>query len=461
MTDWTPDPLLLSRPAYLSLAEQFVRAIESGLLSPGTRLIPHRRLADDLGLSTQTVSRAYEELSRRGLIAGEIGRGSFVLRSGQEVQQPYLPERMGELIDLSILKPVTETMHLERLRAGFGWLAENLSSLSALSFRPNNVLPRHRVVASDWLARGGVEVAPTNILITNGATAAITAALMGVVRTGAALAVESLTHHTLMPLCTYLGVHLEGVDMDGEGMVPAALDELCRRVAIRAIFLQPSIINPLAAMMGPDRRAELVAVARRHDLAIIENDILNVMVPDRPAPFVTLAPERVLHINGFTKITVPGLRLAYLTAPDRYVAAVANRHLVSNWMVTPPMVELLSHWLTDGTAQELILWQRRAIADRHLVAQEMLAGLPYLAHSHSLHVWLPLPEGRDEADFVQECRLRGVAVAAGTAFRATERQKRDAVRISLCSSRVEELRAGLGVVGSILRESPEALLAPI
>jgi DNA-binding transcriptional MocR family regulator len=148
MTNWIPDPSTLSRPAYLSLAEQFARAIEGGTLPVGTRLMPHRRLADLLGLSVQTVSRAYDELIRRGLIAGEVGRGSFVLGPGAEARQPYLPERSGKTIDLSILKPVVESMHLERLREGFAWLADNLAAPSALSFRPNMVMPHHRAVAA-------------------------------------------------------------------------------------------------------------------------------------------------------------------------------------------------------------------------------------------------------------------------------------------------------------------------
>ncbi|MDZ7908766.1 MAG: PLP-dependent aminotransferase family protein [Gemmobacter sp.] len=275
MTNWKPDPRTLARPAYLSLAEQFARAIESGALPVGGRLMPHRKLADDLGLSVQTVSRAYEELIRRGLIAGEVGRGSFVLGAGAEARQPYLPERPGEVVDLSILKPVAEPLHLERLRQGFGWLAEHLASASALSFRPNTVLPQHRATAADWLNRIGIPAEAQNIAITNGATPAITAALMGV---GAArfegLLPEALTHHTLMPLCSYLGLHLEGVAMDGQGMLPAALDEVARRGLIRAVYLQPNVINPLACQMGADRRGELVELARRHDLAIIENDIL-------------------------------------------------------------------------------------------------------------------------------------------------------------------------------------------
>ena len=133
MTNWIPDPAALARPAYLSLAEQFARAIERGALPAGARLVPHRKLADALGLSVQTVSRAYDELIRRGLITGEVGRGSFVLGPGAEARQPYLPERPGEVIDLSILKPVVEAMHLDRLREGFLWLGENLAASSAMS----------------------------------------------------------------------------------------------------------------------------------------------------------------------------------------------------------------------------------------------------------------------------------------------------------------------------------------
>lgn len=461
MTNWMPDPANLTRPAYLSLAEQFARAIETGTLPVGARLTPHRKLADALGLSVQTVSRAYDELIRRGLIAGEVGRGSFVLGPGAEARQPYLPERPGKVIDLSILKPVVEAMHLDRLREGFAWLAENLAAPSALSFRPNMVMPHHRAVAVEWLQRQGIPAEAQGIALTNGATPAITAAVMSVAPPGSVVAAEALTHHTLMPLCAYLGLHLEGVAMDEWGMLPVALDEAARKGAIRAVYLQPNVINPLGMAMPSDRRAELVEVTRKHDLAIIENDILNVMIPDRAPTFAALAPERTLHICGFTKITVPGLRMAYLHAPSRHATAMANRHLVANWMATPPMADLLSHWVTDGTVADLAAWQARAMVDRHSVAAEVLGPAMPVCHGNSLHLWLPLPENWTEEVFVAQAQHRGVAVAAGNAFRASERWRREAIRISLGSTRTEELRSGLSTVAAMLADVPEVLLPTI
>jgi DNA-binding transcriptional MocR family regulator len=461
MTNWRPDISQLRRPAYLSLAEQIARAIQEGLLSNGTRLPTHRKLADDLKLSVQTVSRAYDELIRRGLISGEIGRGSFVQTRAKEPEPPYLPERLGELVDLSILKPVCEQIHLERMREAFGWLAENLPSSSALSFRPNMVFPRHRSVAAEWLARCGVDISPLNINVTNGATSGMTVALMSVAPPGSTIATEAISHHTLVPLSTYLGLHLEGLPIDRDGMIPEALDDACRKGVIRAVFLQPSVINPTATLMSSGRREALAEVARRHDIAIIENDILGPLVENRPPPLAAFAPERTLYITSFTKITVPGLRIGYLAAPDRYVAAVANRHLVSNWMATPSIAEIATRWVTDGTAMELVNWQRRALAGRHAIAEETLGNLAYHSHPQSLHIWLPLPEGHLEEGFVSQARLRGVAMAPGSSFRTLDQGWQPAVRISLGSTTEGELRAGLGTVAALASGGPEALLLAI
>jgi DNA-binding transcriptional MocR family regulator len=461
MTNWKPDPTTLNRPAYLSLAEQFVRAIESGALGVGSRLMPHRKLADSLGLSVQTVSRAYEELTRRGLINGEIGRGSFVLGPASDARQPYLAERPGEVIDLSILKPAVGALHHDRLRQGFAWLAENLSASSALSFRPNMVMPHHCMVAAAWLTQHGIATEPSCVTITNGATPAINAALMSVAPPGSSIAVEALTHHILAPLCNYLGLHLEGVRMDADGMLPTALDEVARRGHLRAIYLQPNVINPLATLMPLDRRKELVETARRYDLSIIENDILNIMVPDRPPAFATLAPERTLYICGFTKITIPGLRLAYLASPPRLSTAVSNRHLVTNWMATPPMVDLLSHWIEDGTVTDLSLWQRTAMQDRHLLAQEVLGANMPACHPNSLHLWLNLPGGWTEETFVEQARSRGVAVAAGQAFRVSDKAKQPAIRIALGSTLTDDLRRGLEILQTMLAAEPEIFLPSI
>lgn len=461
MTIWSPDSALLRRPAYLSLADQFARAIHEGLLATGERLPTHRRLADDLGLSVQTVSRAYEELIRRGLAHGEIGRGTFVQSARREPQPPYLPERLGEVIDLSILKPVCETMHHERLKEALSWLGRELPTSSALSFRPNMVFPRHRAIAVEWLRLCGLEVSAQNVSLTNGATSGMTVALMSVAPPGSTVVTEAVGHHTLVPLARYLGFNLVGLETDRDGIRPEALQEACARGDVRALFIQPSVINPTATLMSLERREALVDIARRCDIAVIENDVLGPLIADRPPPIAALAPERTLYVTSFTKTTVPGLRIGYLVAPDRFVAAVANRHLVSNWMATPMVAEIASKWVRDGTAVELVDWQRRALRRRQEVAAEVLAGLSYRAHPDGMHLWLELPEGRNEESFVAQARLQNVAIAPGASFRIASTPARPAARISVGSTSEDELRTGLGIVARLLQGEDEHLLLAI
>jgi DNA-binding transcriptional MocR family regulator len=130
-------------------------------------------------------------------------------------------------------------------------------------------------------------------------------------------------------------------------------------------------------------------------------------------------------------------------------------------MATPMVAEIASKWVSDGTAMELVRWQRQAVRRRLDIASEVLDGVAFRAHRDGLHIWLPLPDGRAEQDFVAQARLQSVAIAPGASFRIAEEAQQPAVRISLGSTTESELRAGLGVVNRLLLADPEHLLLAI
>ena len=213
--------------------------------------------------------------------------------------------------------------------------------------------------------------------------------------------------------------------------------------------------------MGAKRRAALVAIARRHELLIIENDVLGPLLAERLPPFAALAPERTLYFTSFTKCVMPGLRTGYLVAPDRLTAAVANRHLVTSWIATPLIAEIATRWVEDGTALELVLWQRAALTRRQTVAAGILDGIRYASHPEGLHIWLPLPPARKEDEFVSHARLQGVAIAPGASFVTSPSVRSPAVRISVGSTSEADMRAGLAIVANLVRSDPEPVLLAI
>ncbi len=461
MTNWSPNRRALKRPVYRSLINLIARAVETGELARGTRLPTHRDLADRLSVSVQTVSRAYEELIRRGLIVGEVGRGTFVRPDGPDMATPFITEsRPGTLLDLSILKPVGDALHVERMQAALAALRDDLPLSTLFSFRPSLAPQRYRELAVEWLRYCGLRAAPDAIHLTNGATPGLTVALMAAARPGELVATEAIGHHMLRPLANYLGFRLKALPIDDDGIDPAGFEQACGEKQIKALFVVPSAANPTVAMVGAARRAAIVEIARRHDVQIIENDAWGPLVEDRPPPFASLAPERTFYVTSFTKCAMPGLRVGYLVVPEARIGAVANRHLVTNWSATSLIAEIASRWVADGTAWELLEWQRVALSARNAIASAVLGDLARRQHPNSLHIWLPLPPAWGEADFVAQVRQHNVAIAPGATFAAEASVETAAVRVSVGSTTAAELRRGLEVVSRVYRAEPEpALLA--
>lgn len=461
MSIWPPEPGSLKRPAYRSLAQSIIEAIEAGELKPGTRLPTHRALSYDLGLSVQTVSRAYEELTRMGIVEGEVGRGSFVRGGPPDARMPWHRlARSEEVIDCSMLVPVTGEIHATRMAATLSELAADLPATSLFSFRPRATLEAHCAHALAWLARCGLETTADQILPTNGNTSAMTVALMTAAMPGDLIVTEEMGHHTLQSLTNTLGLRLGGIAMDREGVLPDAFAQACEASQVKALFLLPSGLNPTTATMSLERREAIAAVAREHDVWIIENDAWGPIQSRRPPPIASLAPERTFYFTGLTKCLLPGLRIAWLVVPDTLSAAARTRHLVTSWMATPLMAEIAARWLADGTALELLNWQRGRLARRNAIAVRILEGIDFCATPNGLHIWLPISQTWREEAFVTHARHGGVAIAAGANFAYRVPQPVQGVRISLGAGSEQDIEQGLKVVARLARSTPEpALLA--
>jgi DNA-binding transcriptional MocR family regulator len=361
-----------------------------------------------------------------------------------------------------MLKPVMDDIHREAMEAALADFGPELAAPLLFSFRPNVALARHRRAAASWLERCGVVVTnQDNVLPTNGATPAITTALLTALRPGDILATEAIGHHTLRPLARHLGIVLRPIPLDEEGMNPAALDDAARDPHVKAVFLMPNGAGPTAAVMSAARRKDIVEVAARHDLAIIENDALGPLIEQADPPLSALAPERCLYITSFTKCVMPGLRAGYLVLPDRMVAAAANRHLVTSWMATPLIAEIAARWVEDGTAWRLTSWQRHALEERQMLAAGMLDRSDASYRPSGMHVWLPLPDHWTVDEFVGQARLQHVALAPGHAFAMTDDIEVNAVRVCCGGVSEADLTKGLTILSRLLKSEPEPTLLAI
>ena len=454
MPSWTPDITGRTGPRYLAIADCLAEAVDCGHLEPGVRLPTHRDLAEQLGLTVGTVTRAYAEAERRGLARGEVGRGTFVCDPAERRR----PEAGDHLIDLSLNLPLYAedpdlAGALRRLQK-----RRDLSSL--LSYQPFAGDQRHRQAGADWIARHGLDAAPDHVLVTGGAQHAITVALAALARAGDTVLTEELTYPGLKTAASLLGLRTAPVAMDDEGLRPDDLERAAKATGARVLYCMPTLHNPTTTTMTAARRRAVAEVARRRDLVVIEDDVHGLLAEDAPAPLATLAPERTIYIASTSKVLAGGLRVAYVAAPGDLMEALAFAVAASLWALPALSLEVAAGWIADGTADRVTERKRREAAARQALAHDILPAGRYRTAGRSYFLWLELPPPWRADRFVRAARDRGVVVSSAEAFTAGEGDPRAAVRVSLSAPGDRaEVADGLRALADVLEHGPSPAAA--
>jgi len=455
MTMWLPRLENRPGPRYLRIAAALREDITSGTLPPGAQLPTHRDLAEALGVTVGTVSRAYAEAARQNLISGEVGRGTYVRGEARRDDTFPAPSEPDEgTIDLSMTRPVVDVQQLD-LEAALIELARSPEIGRYFDYQPNVGLYAHRRTAAEWLARRGLATSPERIVVTAGGQNAIAVILSALTQPGDAVLTECLTYPGLKGIAKVLHLHLAPVAMDEDGMLPDALEAAAVSRGARVLYTVPTLHNPTTTVMSAARRAEIAQIARRLDLALIEDDVNGQLLPDAPLPLSTLAPERSYCIASTSKFLAPGMRIGFVLTPEGRAPRVAAGVRAFTIMASPLLAELTCHWMRDGTVERIIARQQEEALQRQRLAARVLQGFDLRAQPRGFHIWLQVPEPWQTEDFVAQARERGVILSPASAFAVGRTPPPHAVRVGLGGIQpLARLEQGLRTVAEILRRPP-------
>ena len=462
---WKPDLTKKTGAKYIAIVGALAEDIERGQLRAGERLPTHRELARSLGVTVGTITRAYAEAERRGLVVGEMGRGTFIRRDLFDGSFPALPADDEDThIDLSLnIPPPSEDDLLgQSLSRTLGAIAvrSNLSTL--INYRMPAGIERHRQAGADWIARSGLPTDPQRILICSGALHAMTVVFATLTKPGDTIFTESLTYPGMKNLAHLLHLRLQGVPMDAAGLEPSAFERACASGAAKVLYCVPTIHNPLGIVMPEARRREIAGIAKKYDVAIVEDDVHSFMLAEPPMPLSAFAPEQSYYILSTSKSLAGGIRIAYLHAPAQMIERLSTSLRATIWMAAPLMAEIVTEWVRDGTAARLVEQKRTEAAARQNIARTVLQGRAIDAHPQSYHLWLNLPEPWRSDEFITQARRRGVIVTPPEAFVPGREDTPHAVRVCLGSARSREsLKVGLQTLQDVLDSSPNLHLSII
>ena len=453
--EWLPK-LAGDGPLHERIAAALRRDLQAGVLQPGERLPPQRRLADRLGISVGTVTKAFQEAERLGLVAGEVGRGTYVKAAAESGA------------DMSASRPIDFSVNTVPLEAAGARLAETLKALQRrpatdgfLAYAPPAGFEAHRKAGAVWLARtarfAGVDW--SRLVVTGGGQQAMWLAFAALCVPGDVILCEAATYYGMKALAEQAGYQLRGVAMDEEGIVPDAFEKAAHKTGARVAYLMPSVQVPTARTMSMRRRLDILKIARKRQISIVEDDNYPLFAPALKAgiaPLAELAPENCVYVASVSKMLSPGLRTGFLVAPTQDMFDRISRILRSTvYAIGSFGAHCMSEWVMDGSGFEIAADMVNEIAARWKLAINVLAGGNESAFPLSPHLWLQMDELETE-------RAAGRAQRAGAIVTPPELPVLNAKLISglrICIGAPKtrgDLQLGLERLRAALAGTPEA-----
>lgn len=466
MTNWQPDIENRDGPRYLALADALSDDMTAGRLKPGDRLPTHRDLAWRLGVTVGTVSRAYAEAERRGLTSGEVGRGTYVRSTSAAAMNHVLSTEEQEdenniHMNFAFPPPGREERYIPEVLTA---LAQDPLTASNFGYQPQGGSRRHRIAGARWIEQSGLaSVDPERVVLTAGAHHGMTVALSAITRPGDRIVTEALTYPGIQAISRVLGLRIDGLAMDEQGILPEAFEAACRGNDIKALYCVPTCQNPTTRTMSAGRREAIAEIAERYGVSVVEDDVFGRFVEAPPPPICSHLPKLGYYVTSLTKAVAPGLRVGYVAGPGAATDRLTSAIRATCWMASPLTAEIAARWIENGTSDEILANRRREGRARRAIALDVLSGWDLDCAEDSTFLWLHLPEPWRTGDFTAAAAKQGVAVTSAEAFTVGRLETPHAVRVCFGQpANRETLRTGLEALNKVLRgEAADYYLAVV
>jgi DNA-binding transcriptional MocR family regulator len=440
----------MSNSGYLTLADSIAADIAAGRLKGGTRLPPQRTFAYEKGIAVSTAGRVYAELLRRGLVVGEVGRGTFVAGASSSSSPRGVP--LDGYIDLEFNFPTVPLQGGLIARAMSGLQRADVAGAATGPISSKQIEAMRKVFA-EYLASRAWRPEAEALVFTGAGRQSIAAALSALVPVGGRVAVEAMSYPLIKNIAQRIGAQLIPIPMDDAGLVPDEIVRAHRKTALSAIYVQPVIHNPLGVTMPTERRAEIIRTAKRLGIIIVE-DLIYGFLSDTP-PLASIDPEQCIVADSLSKQIAAGISVGTLHVPAKLRDRVWSTVRGGTWNVPSLALNIAGRMLQDGSAAEIVRLKRQDARRRQAIIGKALAAFETAADPGSYHVWLKLSEGWRSEAFVAAAARAGVAVTPSSAFAMMPGYAPPAVRLALGLPSHEELRTAAARLAEILRRRPD------
>ncbi|WP_170450017.1 PLP-dependent aminotransferase family protein [Ruegeria arenilitoris] len=436
-TIWPTDLPKSKGPKYTLVADTIRKAIENKQMEVGVKLPPVRELAYRLQITPGTVARAYSILTEEGLLQAEVGRGTFVAPP----KMPLLDDVWSRQLHLrddkydanvSLFSPrLPDVGQVSLIRSCLAKVAQGDPKMFMNYPTRDAYLPVRQAVV-DWLSDlplGALNA--DDIVLTHGGQSGLCVVFQTVLRDPKPVVlVEDLSYAGFRRAGELMRAEVVGVKMDKWGISPDALDHILRQTRAQAICVSPEVQNPTGGHSPLERRNEVIEIARRHDLQIIEDDCYR-MGEARAPSYRALAPERGWHVSSISKTLTPALRVGFAIAPRERSGDLRRSAEYGYFGLAQPLAELTRLLLSHPQSRQMARDVRAKMGEYVRVAVNALGGFNLNWDADIPFVWLSLPSGWRAAAFSRAAEREGIQLRSADEFALRDGRAPNAVRIAM------------------------------
>lgn len=446
---WKPDRDALKRPLYLSLALLLEHDITNGLLAPGTKLPPQRELADFLDINFTTITRAYKLCELKGLIYAVTGSGTFVSPNAARSITISKDKFSNECIDLGF------DASFEQTNTTVAETAKRVMEKSYLeqlfSYNDPTGIPHQKIAALNWMTAYGIHADKENIAIVSGAQNALAITLLALFGPGSRIAVDIYTFANFIEISKLYRIKLVPIPGDEYGMLPGELENQCLQLDVHGVFLMPSCSNPTTVMIPENRKKELAAVIRQHQLILIEDDIHAFLsagiIDDYGQPMFQLLPEQTVYICGTSKSICSGLRVAYMVFSDAFKERIMKAIFNINVKTSSLDAEIITELILSGKANTIVAEKKQLAQSANRLFTQFFPQSLHTGHPLSFYRWLPISDNVNGTQMESFFLNKGIRVYHSDRFISGAGTRDNYLRIALSSTNsLEELTRGLEIL---------------
>jgi DNA-binding transcriptional MocR family regulator len=471
------------QPLYRQIVEQIRDQIYSGVLPAGSQLPTVRSLAESSGITRITVQTAYAELQSGGWIDATVGRGTFVSERARQAR--HLPDRQQPVTADVVIDDMLQISRVQGVRSlanaspdtrlfpaqEFWGIVNNLQqdALSIIEYGSTQGDEELRIEIAGLVAERGVSALPAEIIVTNGATQALSLVVQALCRPGDTVLVEEPTYLSFLNILRAFGVRALGVAMDEQGILPDALEQAAIQARPRFLYTIPTFQNPTGITMSEERRAAVLEIANRHGFLVVEDDLYARIALNGPPPLAVRSlpdGDNVVYISSFSKTLMPGLRVGYAIANPSLLRRMVDLRRATDLCGPSLMQRAVAEFVrSDGYRRHLrrVIPQYRERRETLMNALSafMPAGVTWHTPEGGYCCWVKLPEEGIYEDLYAAGLRQGWAIAPGHVFSARVGTTQ-AFRICFGQHEPAVLRRGVETVANLIRTrmNTNAVLEP-